>query len=229
MINRFLLGMGAFLLCIVVVFHAYAADSLCPDLDTSKKTDLGDVAGVQADIERLNLCVERAKLLKQLDDIAQQRSDTLNKVTNPGMGNMGTGLGMGLPLLPMSSLPSLPQQAETKSGNVKIKNAAANPLDAAPTPVAGPAVWKVRKIWGQAGGVSGAVMRAQISDGKGALLNVVKGDPLPDGKVIESVSVRGVTISQNGKISDLSWDSAQDGSEPSDALKPGGNTDAPNL
>lgn len=219
MINRLLLGLGAVLLGILVITHVSAAenpaqpdDELCPDVETSKKDRPADVAGVQADIERLNLCVERAKLLKELDDIAQQRSDTLNKVANPGFsGGMGLGVNV-IPTLPVNSLPSLPQAKS--SAQIKVKEAAGNPLEAggiAMTPASGPASWKIRKIWGQAGGVGGASMRAQLSDGQGTLLNVVKGDPLPDGQVVESVSIRGVTISQStskgsGKINDLSWE-----------------------
>lgn len=214
--NRFLLALGALLLGIVIVTHARAADELCPDMETGKRETPTDVAGVQADIERLNLCVERAKLLKQLDDVAQQRTETLNKVNNPGMDMGGMGVNV-IPSLPTSSLPSLPDIRDTSSGKVQVKSAAANPFENAASAVApvaaGPSVWKIRKIWGQAGGVSGAVMRAQLSDGKGNLLNVVKGDPLPDGQVVESVSIRGVTLSQSsskgsGKINDLSWEEA---------------------
>lgn len=217
MINRFLLGLGALLLCILVVTHVSAAetDILCPDVEAAKKETPSDVAGVQADIDRLNLCVERARLLKQLDDIAKQRTDTLNKVS--GGGDMsGSGLGI-IPTLPVSALPSLPD-AKPKAGGVTIKQSAANPLDAGGGAAAAEpetTSWKIRKIWGQAGGVSGATMRAQLSNGKGGLLNVVKGDPLPDGQVVESVSIKGVTLSRSsskgsGKINDLSWEEEND-------------------
>jgi len=236
MINRFLLGLGALLLGILVVTHARAAtevsatateasaaeDELCPDIEAAKKDTPVDVASVQADIERLNLCVERAKLLKQLDDIAKDRSKVLEEVTNPGMNSAGMGAGMGgmgiIPTLPTSSLPSLPQAKDLKPGEVRIRQAADNPLastGATAQPQAAGTTWKIRRIWGQAGGVSGATMRAQLSDGRGSLLNVVKGDPLPDGQVVESVSIKGVTLSQSsskgsGKINDLSWEETAD-------------------
>ena len=227
MINRFLLGLGALLLGILVVTHVSAAgtepplsDILCPDVDTSKKETPTDVAGVQADIERLNLCVERATLLKQLDDISQQRSDILNKVNNPTFaGGMGVNV---IPTLPGGAFPALPESKSLEPGQVKIRPAGDNPMGSmgsgivATAPATkGSANWKIRKIWGQAGGVGGASMRAQLSDGQGALLNVVKGDPLPDGQVVESVSIRGVTLSQSsskgsGKINDLSWEETTD-------------------
>jgi hypothetical protein len=42
---------------------AIAADRLCPDIEELRKTTPDTMAGVQADIDRMKLCVERAKLL----------------------------------------------------------------------------------------------------------------------------------------------------------------------
>ncbi|MDB5478870.1 MAG: hypothetical protein JWM96_1365 [Alphaproteobacteria bacterium] len=199
-------------LFLVLAPHVRAADTLCPDVDEARRTMPGDVAGVQADIDRLNLCVERARLLKQLDDIAQARGETLKKITaSPDSFSSQSSPNMGgIPAMPMAALPELPQgksiegkPIEVRPGEVKIQKAAPNPLGDAPkTPEAKPGgSWKLRKIWGQ-----GATMHAQLSDNSGILLNVIKGDPLPDGAVVENLSVKGVTISQNGKISDLPWD-----------------------
>lgn len=205
-----------------------AADTLCPDIDTLKKDTPGDVAGVQADIERLNLCVQRATLLKQLDDLAKQRGEILYKAANPGAEGGGLGGGMGsnmgglgvniIPSLPVSALPALPAEKPLKPGEVRIKQPGGN-LMAGEAGISqsvtksAPATdnWQIRKIWGQAGGVAGASMWAQLSNSKGGLLNVVKGDPLPDGQVVESVSVKGVTLSGtgpkgSGKMNDLSWE-----------------------
>lgn len=181
-------------------------ETLCPDIDVMKKTSPGDMAGVQADIERLNLCVERAKLLKQLDDVIKAREETLKKITNPDAdltGSLTTGVN-GIPPLPIGALP--PLKAETpknlKPGEVRVTQAAGNAFDqGAPQATVAPA-WQIRKIWGQ-----GAGMRAQIADKEsGTILNVIKGDSLPDGGVIETISVKGVAVSRNGKITDLSWE-----------------------
>lgn len=191
---------------------AMAADTLCPDVQAEKEGGPANVAGVQADIERLTLCVERAKLLKQLDDIAKQREDMLKKITDPAASLTSTiaGVGgLGIPGMPSASLPPLPTDVSgLKAGDVRVIGAAANPLaGGAGTAPAAPVSrgWKVRKIWGQ-----GAMMRAQLTDG-GTLLNVVKGDTLPDGKVVDAVSIKGVAVSQNGKTTDLSWDDSSTG------------------
>jgi hypothetical protein len=219
-------------LCVLMMWFmiappSFAADDMCPQDSTAVKNVPGDVGGVQADIDRLNLCVERAKLLKELDDIAKQRSDTLAKVKDPtgGMGNINMGGNLangvtGIPPLPMNAFPELPavKTPDLKPGEVRINKSDAKPFggsDDDGKSAAKKSTWKIQKIWGQAGGLDGATMHAQISDGNGNLMNVAKGDPLPDGSIVDSVSVKGVTLSGKNpkgisKVDDLSWDEAAD-------------------
>lgn len=188
--------------------HALANDDLCPDVDAAKQQAPRDSSDMQASIERLNLCVERARLLKQLDDLARQRDEILRNVTSTSIGVDANSL-TGVPSLPSAALPSLPTDVTgLQSGDVRVTGAASNPLETAgrqaaqeSSPVVRKSGWKVRKIWGQ-----GSSMRAQITDGSGALLNVQRGDVMPDDSVVESVSVKGVAISHKGKVSDLPWD-----------------------
>lgn len=187
----------------ITVFAApsFAADDLCPDAATEKHQSPSDVTDVQASIEKLNLCVERAKLLKQLDDIAKERDEILTKVTSPLMPMASVG---GIPPLSGANLPPLPTDVTgMRPGDVRVTQAGGNPFDAAAQAVSSvikTPSWKVRKIWGQ-----GNAMRAQLSDG-GTLLNVVKGDTMPDSRIVESVSIKGVAVSQKGKITELPWD-----------------------
>lgn len=165
------------------IASAQAADRLCPDIDTLRAETPETMAGVQADIDRMKLCVERAQLLRQLDDIAQQRQEILNKVTNPN-AHANNFAAIPIPTLPVSALPPLqPVEVDKSQPAASVQKS-----------------WKVRKIWGQ-----GGAMRAQLAQGD-TLLNVVRGDALPDGAVVESLTVRGVTLSHNGKISDLEWE-----------------------
>lgn len=185
----------------VIAVPSFAADDLCPDANTEKHQSPDNVTDVQASIEKLNLCVERAKLLKQLDDIARERDEILTKVTSPVMPMSSVG---GIPPLSGANLPPLPTDVTgLRPGDVRVTQAAGNPFDAAAQAVSSvikTPSWKVRKIWGQ-----GNAMRAQLSDG-GTLLNVVKGDTMPDGRLVESVSIKGVAVSQKGKITELPWD-----------------------
>lgn len=159
---------------------AIAADRLCPDIEELRKTSPDTMTGVQADIDRMKLCVERAKLLEQLDSIALKRQEILNKVTK-----IDNSL-IPIPALPVASLPTLRPIEKQQAVS-------------APQPAR--SAWFVRKIWGQGGD-----MRAQLSDNQGGLLNIAKGDVLPDGAVVEGLSARGVTISYNGNIKDVEWE-----------------------
>lgn len=199
------------LLC-VIPQHASANEDLCPDVDAAKQNAPHNSDGMQASIDLLNLCVERARLLKQLDDLAVQRDEALNKVTHGGSGGaMGVnamGGVSGIPPLSSAVLPSLPTDVTgLKPGDVRVTGTAGNPLSGVPNITAEAprqkASWKVRKIWGQ-----GSSMRAQLTDGSGTLLNVVRGDVMPDDAVVEAVSVKGVSVSRKGKVIDLSWDAA---------------------
>lgn len=201
----FLMSAVCMLTLISGASRVQAADVLCPEVDAEKKNTPRDIAGVQADIERLNLCVERAKLLKQLDEVVKQREEMLRKVTDPTMGLPSAGLGVaGIPSLPVAALPAVPgiDTSTLKPGEIRVTGPGGAPLAPA-SPVRVASEWKIRKIWGQ-----GAGMNAQLTDSQGVLLNIQKGNPLPDGQVVESISGKGVTVSQNGKITDLSWDDA---------------------
>lgn len=203
------IGAVCMTVCVLfIVAPAHADDLLCPEIDVNNAVTPTGIAGVQADIERLNLCVERAKLLRQLDEVVVKRHEMIDKARNPSAlsGGMG-GMGM-IPSLPVGSLPnvsginsgSIPQNLQP--GEVRITGPGQAPLQAISPFVAGQE-WKIRKIWGQ-----GIGMNAQLVYSGGVLLNVLKGQPLPNGMVIESISGRGVTVSQGGKITDLSWDDA---------------------
>lgn len=199
---------------------AYAADALCPDLEELRANAPSDMAGVQADIDRMKLCVERAQLLQQLDQVAQDRKKILDEAngisSSGGNPNGGFSTGMnGIPPLPVSQLPPLKTNAPVASANlqpgaIQVTNAASGALGSVTDQLAQMSgSWSVRKIWGQkdaGGGMAGGGMRAQLVNGTGTILNVVKGDALPDGSVVESLSVRGVALSQNGKVTDVQWE-----------------------
>ncbi len=170
----------------------WAEDRLCPDVDTLREQAPDTMSGVQADIDRMRLCVERAKLLKQLDELAKQRQDILRKTVKPDNSSSANPPNMLVPIpaLPAAALPTLERAAEKEPSAAPIAPAAA------PTPA-----WAVRKIWGQ-----NDVMHAQLSDGDGGLLNVVQGDVLPDGAMVQNLSARGVSVLQAGKSKELPWE-----------------------
>jgi hypothetical protein len=171
------------------IFPCWAQDQLCPDAETLAKQSPETLADVQNDIDQIKLCVERAQLLKQLDDIAKQRQKILEEVTNPNapiLSNTNSGATIPFPVISADALPPLEKKETLKEVMPAI--------DQVPQ-------WRIRKIWGQ-----DSILLAQMTNGQNLVLNVAKGDVLPDGQVVELISIKGVSLSQNGKIMDLKWE-----------------------
>lgn len=170
--------------------HAAQADQLCPD--TAKASDLtvGDVADLQYDIDRLALCVQRARLLQQIDETVKKR-EALRQEPFAGNGP-STGLGgagIAIPPMPMpSELPAL-QRAATQA-----------PAQAAsPAPTVAISEWKIQRIWGQ-----GAAMQAQLAKGD-VIANVKLNDLLPTGERVSELSGRGVSLDNGKMVRSLNW------------------------
>lgn len=182
-------GVFATMLC---AGFAQAQDVLCPEPANIATTAPADLAQVQSDIDRLTLCVERAKLLSELDKTIDDREkDNKNDLLDPLQ-------------------PIMPQAAEV-SRVMQQQN-----MGIAPVPMAQPFdgnaaedntqdadtgnEWKIRRIWGAKGNT-----KAQLVKGGGIVATVVKNDILPDGFVIVELSTIGVTIRKDGKAHELGW------------------------
>lgn len=213
---RFAGGSVLVLMAVLMAFSARAegaaagGDTLCPTMDEIKNKAPGSLVDIQADIDRLTLCIERARLLEQLDGIGTAREKMLSDALEKANG--GTALPLDqIPALGAAQLPGVPgiDIKNLKPGDVQIDGAAADPFASVnPEAALKQAEWHIRKIWG-----AGGAMRAQLTDTDGVLLNVSMGDPLPDGSKIESLSVKGVTISRNGKMSELTWEEIAEGAD----------------
>jgi hypothetical protein len=187
-------------------------DTLCPTMDEVKNKTPGTLADIQDDIDRLTLCIERARLLEQLDGIGTAREKMLTESLEKAAGPGGLSIPIDqIPALTAGQLPGVPgiDIKNLKPGDIQVDGAAADPFaSVAAEAVKKEAEWQVRKIWGQ-----GGTMRAQLTQGDGVLVNVTSGDPLPDGTKIDTLSVKGVTVSRNGKVSELTWEQIAEGAD----------------
>lgn len=186
------------------------SDTLCPTMDEVKNKQSGTLADIQSDIDRLTLCIERARLLEQLDGVGAAREKMLADALEKASGGGSLPLDQ-IPAMNAGQLPGVPgiDIKNLKPGEVQVDGAAGDPFATAnPEAAQKQAEWHIRKIWGQ-----GGAMRAQLTDSDGILVNVTSGDPLPDGTKIESLSVKGVTISRNGKTSELTWEEIAEGTD----------------
>ena len=172
------------MLFFITAMTAYAQDALCPDVDQLISQSPQTMLSVQSDINRIRLCVERATLLKQLDEVALQRKEILQKVQSTTIPS--NSLPVPIPQLPVDALDELEEIPTTKNMPARTNDKQA---------------WSIRKIWGQ-----NQSMSAQLVSSDNKLLNVVRGDSLPDGFIVESITALGVTASLNGDIKTLEWE-----------------------
>lgn len=174
------------------------ADELCPDTTQGEKgMAVNGMADLQFDIGRLNLCLQRARLLQQIDETVRKREEIRLQPLG-GVGAAGAGPTDYANIPPLSApMPLLP--GDKGSPAKMAEEAAPLPPAKAILPESDATEWKIQRIWGQ-----GNVMQAQLVKGD-VIANIKKGDVLPSGETVTELSGRGVTL-ENGKTHNvLTW------------------------
>lgn len=174
---------------------------LCPNVTKPSSAD-NNLNDVQADIDRLGLCVERAKLLQQLDELVTKRQALLT-------GSDSSVNNLALPPLPLqnseqtlkvSATPALDNKTVANTLNRATPQSATTPTNlAAPTQITNG--WAIQRIWGQPPHI-----QAQLIGTDKTIATVNVGEPLTDGYAVESISARGVILSRAGKLINLDWE-----------------------
>ncbi len=156
-----------------------AAEVLCPDPQVEAMVVPSDLARVQEDIDRLSLCVERSKLLQELNELASEKfSNNSALLGNP------TPIDMKM-LQPISA-------AEIEENIAPVLNQ---------KPLQNTSQWFVRRVWGKDG-----QLQAQLITSEGMLATVKKGEQLSDGSKVQEISIRGVEVkNKKGKVIVLDW------------------------
>ncbi len=168
-----------FLFMITVKSVAYA-DTLCPDPQVESSVVPSDLARVQEDIDRLSLCVERTKLLQELNTLSTEASNTVQPLSADTIDPSF------LKPLTASSLSNMTTDVAPKIDE--------KPFETAPD-------WVIRRVWGQ-----GGKLQAQLVSDEGVLATVKTGETLIDGSQVAEISVRGVTLTKkNGDEEQLAW------------------------
>jgi hypothetical protein len=185
-----------------------APSDLCPNATTSSSAD-NNLNDVQADIDRLGLCVERAKLLQQLDELVTKRQalltgsdSSVNNLALPPLPLQNGQLNKGQ-TLQINATPALDNKTVANT-----LNRATPKLGNLPTPSMPPSsdtttsnAWAIQRIWGQPPHI-----QAQLVGADKTIATVNVGEPLTDGYAVESISARGVILSRAGKLINLDWE-----------------------
>lgn len=156
------------------------ADTLCPDPQIESSVVPSDLARVQEDIDRLSLCVERTKLLQDL-----------NKLSNESKS--------GVQPLNIGAIdPSFLQPVTAKTLGTNSSN---NKVSIQQKPFKKMADWTIRRVWGK-----GGKLQAQLISADGVLVTAKIGEALIDGSTVKEISVRGVKVTRkNGRDESLGW------------------------
>ena len=195
-----------FVTLIFLNMNAYA-DDLCPEIDKVDSFGQGaygslgnDLAGVQADIDRFSLCVERAQLLKRLNDLSlDNRSSLFGPAPNdigdidappPTLGNQPEMQDFRM-LTPQDVLGLQPEP------EVAVQDFQEDPLNI-PQDLEGD--WGIRDMMG-----SGSNLTARLVKADGTVLQVRAGDVLTDGSQVQKISLNEVLIMKDGEIQTLAW------------------------
>ena len=174
---------------------AQRGQSPCPDPDQLASAVPSDMSTVQGDIDRLTLCVERANLIQQLDELIKKREEMLNPPAKEDRSSnqfdRRSDRSARLQQIRRDQMDYIPkldsEQLVTNQGDQK-------------PPLENPK-WFVQDIKG-----SGDRLTAQLQDENGRMVTVSLGDQLPTGQVVSNISViDGVAVKENGDSVNLPW------------------------
>lgn len=157
----------------------------CPEAANALTTTPDDLSKVQADIDRFTLCLERAQLLKRLNDLATENEASLLGLSedNPGF-LLGAQTGF-------DNLPTFDRQAVVNPESI---------LPEEPVEEVLPEGWVILSIFG-----SGTNLSAKITKADGTLAQVREGDRLPDDKMVRTITPTSVILTEGGSDEELNW------------------------
>lgn len=183
-----------------------SGDILCPNPEQAAKNAPRNLSDVQADIERFNLCVDRARLLNELNDLSKRNQEDILNRAFAGTGPVGgQPLGGGLPPLPglaldgASGLGADDIEPVAEDDILSIEDAMTPPKPRS-SQKSKKVSWALRNVYGSSG-----TLQAELISTDGALVVVSQGDMLMDGSVVKRVSSLGVVLSKDGQDKAVSW------------------------
>lgn len=163
---------------------------LCPEPQQALNDVPASPEKLQADIDRYTLCVSRAELLMQLNDLKNGPDSAVNAMALPGVD-----AGAPPPLTPEQTSQLLDQPDP-----LSLDVAGSGGKKAAPPPAPAEDVITVSEVRG----VSGE-LKARVKDQEGNVALLGVGDQLTNGAEITAITATQVTVRKGGKTTMLDW------------------------
>lgn len=162
----------------------------CPEAVSALSSMPDDLSKVQADIDRFTLCVERAQLLKRLNDLALENEQNLQGINS---ANPGFALGGG----PENNFPTFDRDAILGMDEPQQPYYDEYAPDYSENTYDG---WAIVNIFGV-----GSDLQAKLSRSDGERAQVREGDKLEDGTKVVKITPVSIEVSEKGKTRLLSW------------------------
>lgn len=177
--------------------HAQNIDP-CPVARDLAKTSPPDMATVQADIDVLNLCVQRANLLDQLARFSEEDEKNSADIFGNNVGTSSGGSRTLFDLPERARQPELSAEAVAEEERRRAAEAAAakKKKEAAAKPD-----WSIETISGH----SAVGFRARLVSGSGQQITVQTNQKLDDKTTVKDISAQGVRVMFNNKEHMLDW------------------------
>lgn len=204
---------AAFFICLPAASAQTVTDP-CPMPKELASESPPDMATVQSDIDILKLCVERANLLSELNDLVME-TEGVDKDDKNAMPVTGKGGGKSAPnfdsgnVQPVDAelfdLPEGQEKPENKSASTK-KTISDIPdrSDQVEQEQQSKSKEKPYRITNIFGNTSSGII-AELLDPEGGLVRAQEGDILDNGAVVTRISLRGVVIQKDGEENQLQW------------------------
>lgn len=151
---------------------------LCPNPAQALSDVPASAERLQADIDKYTLCLNRAQLLVQLEELRNKGDTPVDAMSLPGAG---------------APIPLTPEQTDALLGDSET-SAAKND---APETSLFPTVQDISGVNGQ--------LVARVTTPDGDIETVRTGDTLSDGAQVTSITATQVIVRQDGKTTRLEW------------------------
>lgn len=171
--------------------QAQGQDIICPDAPTALRQAPDDLSKVQADIDRFTLCLERAQLLKRLNDLAVENDEALQNASMSA--STGFGLDAGTQAVDFNPF-DINDVLGVDDALIPAENSGEEEM------VFGTEDWVVLSVFG-----TGQDLSAKLAKSDGNFAQVKTGQALPDGSEVLSITTDGVKVREGGENRTLYW------------------------
>ena len=164
-------------------------DDPCPKPLAGNGKTPDDLAAIQADITRFNLCVERAQLLQRLNELAAENMDTISVAISDVVAD---DVERAVEEKMIDMMPQITAVSQANTSGMS---------DVQPPSIAPSMIWSIQNIHGQ-----NNKLQAVLVDDTGRKISVSEGDTLDEGSAkVTQITNTAVKVKTDNETVNLMW------------------------